>query len=77
MATRKKVTKKKAAKKKSKKKTAKKRVAKKSPGRKKRAQKKTKVNPKGAGAQQFVIDWDTVDKLCLIQCTGEEIAMYR
>jgi len=74
MATRKKVTKKKAAKKKSKKKTAKKRVAKKSPGRKKRAQKKTKVNPKGAGAQQFVIDWDTVDKLCLIQCTGEEIA---
>lgn len=56
--------KKKIIKKKSKKKVA----------RKKRAQKKTKTNPKGAGAQQIVIDWHTVDKLCLIQCTGEEIA---
>jgi hypothetical protein len=23
-----------------------------------------------------VIDWDTVDKLCAIQCTGEEIAAF-
>ena len=70
----KKKAKKKVAKKKSKKKVAKKKVVKKKVTRKKRAQKKTKTNPKGAGAQEFVIDWDMVDQMCIIQCTGEEIA---
>ena len=69
MATKKKVVRKKTAKKKSKKKVAKKKTA-----RKKRAQKKTDKNPKGAGAQEIVIEWDKVDKLCKLQCTGEEIA---
>ena len=35
---------------------------------------KTAKNPKGAGAQEIIIDWDQVDSMCKIQCTGEEIA---
>ena len=27
-----------------------------------------------SGRPQFPIDWDTVDGMCAIQCTGEEIA---
>ena len=69
MAAKKKITKKKAkkktAKKKSKKKVAKKKVA------KKKARKKTSGK---RGPEPTEIDWPTVDKLCLIQCTGEEIA---
>lgn len=61
MAIKKKVTKKKA----------KKKVAK-----KKSTKKKTKTNPKGAGAELKAIDWDSVDGLCAIQCTGEEIASF-
>ena len=56
--------KKKVSKKKSKKKTH----------LKKRPQKKTAKNPKGAGARQIIIDWPEVDRMCKIQCTGEEIA---
>ena len=40
----------------------------------KKSQPKTEKNPKGAGAQTIVIDWDQVDSMCKIQCTGEEIA---
>lgn len=68
-------TKKKTAKKKAKKKISKKKVVKKKTAAKKRKpQKKTKANPKGAGAKEIIIDWSTVNKLCKIQCTGEEIA---
>lgn len=76
----KKKAKKKVAKKKSKKKVAKKKVTKKKAVKKKTAakkrkpQKKTKTNPKGAGAQEIVIDWEVVDAMCKIQCIGEEIA---
>lgn len=66
--------KKKIAKKKSKKKVAKKKVVKKKATKKKNGKKKTAKNPKGAGRSLTEIDWPTVDKLCLIQCTGEEIA---
>ena len=41
---------------------------------KKKPQEKTEANPKGAGAQEIVIDWPQVDQMCKIQCTGEEIA---
>jgi hypothetical protein len=71
MVTKKKITKKKV----SKKNLAKKKVFKKKTAAKnRRPHKKTAKNPKGAGAQIIIIDWDTVDKLCIIQCTGEEIA---
>ena len=42
--------------------------------REKKPQPKTEKNPKGAGAQTIVIDWEQVDQMCKIQCTGEEIA---
>lgn len=35
---------------------------------------KTEANPKGAGSPEIIIDWEQVDSLCKIQCTGEEIA---
>ena len=74
------VTKKTAKKKatiKSKKKVTKRKAKKKSKkkaNRKTRPQEKTETNPKGAGAEEIVIDWPVVDTLCKIQCTGEEIA---
>jgi hypothetical protein len=55
-------------------KTAKKKVAKKRAKQKTTPQKKTAKNPKGAGAQEIIIDWDKVDAMGVIQCTGEEIA---
>ncbi len=62
-----------ANKKTAKKKVVKKKSKKRSP-QKKTPQKKTAKNPKGAGAQEIVIDWVKVDTMCKIQCTGEEIA---
>lgn len=42
----------------------------------KNKQPSTKKNPKGAGnaPKDYLIDWDKVDTLCRMQCTGEEIA---
>lgn len=72
MPAKKKVSKKKV----SKKKTAKKKVVKKKAADRKNKQPITKKNPKGAGnaPKDHKIDWDKVNKLCVIQCTGEEIA---
>lgn len=74
MAAKKKAKKKTIRKKVAKKKTKKKVVKKKTTAKNRRPNKKTAKNPKGAGAQEIIIDWDIVDTLCKIQCIGEEIA---
>ena len=76
------VSKKKAKKKVAKKKVAKKKVAKKKVAKKKTASQRknkqpaTKRNPNGAGnsTKGHLIEWEKVDRLCRMQCTGEEIA---
>lgn len=44
-----------------------------SPEKRKNGKKQTKKNPRAAGRAEKVIDWETIDKLCHIQCTVEEI----
>ena len=41
---------------------------------KKKTTEKTEKNPRGAGSPEIIIDWEQVDSMCKIQCTGEEIA---
>jgi hypothetical protein len=55
-------------------KAVKKKVRKKRAKQKKIPHKKTKKNPQGAGAQKIIIDWEKVDAMGVIQCTGEEMA---
>lgn len=68
-----------AAKKKAKKKTAKKKTAKKTDktaADRKNGQDVTDSNPQAAGQPPKIVDWDIVEKLCGIHCTGEEIASF-
>ena len=40
----------------------------------KKPHEKTERNPKGAGSPEIIIDWEKVNSMCKIQCTGEEMA---